>query len=169
MRRKKNKQNNPNKLLLKGRRLTGFTHIRYYYEGSYLFFLKNYRVEFKYMTVLKKLLKKLRRRGLKQQRSLVYKLYVSLNSNYMLSKKSKNSRMGKGKGTFIREAIKVKKFRPFVYTIGYGDRPLLKLATTFGSKTNKKLACFTSSGFDKSYAWSNNSYNYGYITPFLLV
>lgn len=121
------------------------------------------------MTVLKKLLKKLRRRGLKQQRSLVYKLYVSLNSNYMLSKKSKNSRMGKGKGTFIREAIKVKKFRPFVYTIGYGDRPLLKLANMFGSKTNKKLACFTSSGFDKSYAWSNNSYNYGYITPFLLV
>tara|TARA_B110000503_G_scaffold490_1_gene720 strand:+ start:1302 stop:1760 length:459 start_codon:yes stop_codon:yes gene_type:complete len=151
LRRKKNKQINSNKLLLKGRKMTGFTHIRCYYEGSYLFFLKNYRIEFKYMTVLKRLLKKLRRRGLKKQRTLAYKLYVSLNSNYMLSKKSKNSRMGKGKGVFIREAIKVKKFRPFIYTIGYGDRPLLKLATMFGSKTNKKLACFVGSGFDKSY------------------
>lgn len=169
MRRKKNRQLNSNKLLLKGRRLTGFTHIRYWYEGSYLFFFKNYRIEFKYMTFLKKLLKKLRRKGLKKQRSLTYKLYVSLNSNYMLSKKSKNSRMGKGKGTFIREAIKVKKFRPFIYTIGYGDRPLKKLATAFGCRTNKKLSCFTSVGFDKSYAWSNNSYTYGYIVPFLLI
>lgn len=151
MRAKKKKKTNLNRLLLKGRKLTGFTHIRYYYEGSYLFFFKNYRIEFKYISFLKKLLKKLRRRGLKKQRSLAYKLYVSLNSNYLLSKKSKNSRMGKGKGALIREAIKVKKFRPFIYTIGYNDRPLLKLANAFGKKTNKKLACFINSGFNKSY------------------
>lgn len=149
--------------------MQGFVHIRYYYEGVYLFFKKNYRIEFKYVTMLKKFLKKLRRRGIKKHKNLVYKLYVSLSQNYMLSKKSKNSRMGKGKGSFIREAIKVKKFRPFIYTSGYKPDSLVKLSNHFSKKTNKELACFSSTGFNKSYAWSGNSYTYQYTKPFLLI
>jgi ribosomal protein L16/L10AE len=102
--------------------------------------------------MLKKFLKKLKRKGLKKQRGVVYKLYVSLSKNYMLSKKSKNSRMGKGKGSFIREAVKVKKFRPFIYSNGYRLQSLTKLAAKFSSKTNKKLSCFSSSGFNKTYS-----------------
>lgn len=152
MRRKKNKQSQVNRLLLKSRRPQGFTHIRYYYEGVYLFFHKNYRIEFKYITMLKRFLKKLRRRGLKQQKLLVYRLYVSLSQNYLLSKKSKNSRMGKGKGSFIREAIKVKKFRPFIYSNGYKPQTLVKLAKRFTEKTNKKLTCFSKIGSERVYS-----------------
>lgn len=152
MRRKKNRQLQGNKLLLKSRRPNGFTHIRYYYEGIYLFFNKNCRIEFKYIVMLKKFLKKLRRKGIKKQKNIVYKLYVSLSQNYMLSKKSKNSRMGKGKGSFIREAIKVKKFRPFIYSNGHRLKSLIKLASQFSNKTNKNLSCFSSTGFDRTYS-----------------
>lgn len=152
LRKKKNQQNQINRLLLKGRRPQGFTHIRYCYEGVYLFFHKNYRIEFKYITMLKKFLKKLRRRGLKKQKSLVYRLYVSLTQNYLLSKKSKNSRMGKGKGSFIREAIKVKKFRPFIYSTGYKPQTLRKLAKRFTDKTNKRLTCFSQQGSERTYS-----------------
>ena len=142
--------------------------LRYTYKNSYLFFFKNCRVEFKYVSFLKKLLKKLKRRGLKKQKSTVYKLYISLTKNYCLSKKSKNSRMGKGKGSFIREAIKVKKFRPFIYSTGYGVQSLSRLAHAFSSKTNVKLSCFAATGFDRQNLWSNNFYGYDYTKSFLL-
>lgn len=169
MRRKKNKQLQGNKLLLKSRRPKGFTYIRYYYEGIYLFFNKSYRIEFKYIVMLKRFLKKLKRRGIKKQKSIAYKLYVSLSQNYMLSKKSKNSRMGKGKGSFVREAIKVKKFRPFIYSNGHRLKSLTKLASRFSVKTNKSLSCFSSVGFDRTYSWTSNKYVYCYSKPFLLV
>lgn len=119
--------------------------------------------------MLKKYLKKLRRKGLKKQKLLVYKLYVSLNQNYLLSKKSKNSRMGKGKGAFIREAIKVKKFRPFIYSSGYKPQTLSKLAKRFTEKTNKKLTCYSKVGSERIYSWTKNAYTYQYVKPFLLV
>ena len=151
MRRKKRKNQN-NTPLLKGRRPTGYVDIKYYYEGAYLFFSKSGRVEFKYIGMLKKFLKKMRRRGLKGHRSLAYKLYVSLAQNYVLSKKSKNSRMGKGKGGFVRPAIKVKKFRPFIYSVGHRQQVLAKLAHRFTARTYVGLQCYSKRGWERSYS-----------------
>ena len=77
--------------------------------------------------------------------------------------------MGKGKGSFIREAIKVKKFRPFIYSNGHRLKSLIKLASQFSNKTNKNLSCFSSTGFDRTYSWTKNKYAYCYSQPFLLV
>lgn len=148
----KKRQSAANKRVLKDRRLTGFTRIKTSHKGCYLFFLKNYRIEFRYIMFLKRLLKGLRRCGIKSHKPLLYKLYISLTKNYSLTKKSKNSRMGKGKGTYIREAIKVKKFRPFIYTIGYQSSSLLKLATSFERRTNKKSSCFSYFGYVSMYS-----------------
>lgn len=63
----------------------------------------NFRFEFIYFLVLKRYLKK----NLKSKFNnlLNSKIWVSLRSNYPLSRKSKNSRMGKGKGAFLRWSI----------------------------------------------------------------
>ena len=63
----------------------------------------NFRFEFIYFLVLKKLFKN----NLKYKYpSFLYpRLWVYLRSNYPLTRKSKNSRMGKGKGAFLRWSI----------------------------------------------------------------
>lgn len=63
----------------------------------------NFRFEFIYFLTLKKLFKN----NLKYKySSLLYpRLWVYLRSNYPLTRKSKNSRMGKGKGAFLRWSI----------------------------------------------------------------
>lgn len=155
-------------MLFKGRYLSGFIYINYLFLGNYLFFLKNSRIEYKYITILKKFLKRLKSKGIKSQRTHIYKFYLSLKNNYFLSKKSKNSRMGKGKGSLIREAIKVKKFKPFVYIIGYRHQALVKLAKSYGDFINKKAYCFSYTGYDNLYTWSTNNYNYSYSNTVLL-
>lgn len=162
------KKINDNKLKFKGRCSNGFIFLNYTILSNYLFFLKNSRIEYKYITILKKFLKKLKSKRIKAQRTFIYKFYLSLKGNYILSKKSKNARMGKGKGAIIRHAIKVKKFKPYVYVIGYRHATLCKLAKSYGDFINKKTKYFSYLGYNKLYTWSTNKYNYSYSNTVLL-
>jgi ribosomal protein L16/L10AE len=65
------------------------------YHRYYLFFAKNTRIEFIYFFRFKKIFKKI----IKKNKN---NLWFFVNKNYPVSKKSKNSRMGKGKGLFNR-------------------------------------------------------------------
>ena len=67
------------------------------------YFSKENRIELIYIKNMRKLIKRL---GFPKKVSLVKyfkkKLFFFLKKNFPLSKKSKNSRMGKGKGKFLR-------------------------------------------------------------------
>jgi hypothetical protein len=60
-----------------------------------------------YYIRLRKLLKNLLKKKKKLLRYKRIRTWIFLKSNYPISKKSKNSRMGKGKGSFIRWVTKL--------------------------------------------------------------
>jgi len=68
---------------------------------------KRYNFELIYYAVLKRVLKKkyIAKRNFKKSR----KLWFFLKKNSPISKKSKNARMGKGKGTNLRWVVRLKK------------------------------------------------------------
>ena len=55
------------------------------------------------------------------------KLWLNLRSNFPVSKKAKNSRMGKGKGVFLRWVVRVRPFSVFFSFFGFSFYILLKL------------------------------------------
>ena len=64
-------------------------------------------LRFKHFIKVRRLLKKIRRNGFNE---LEGKVWLKLPYNSIISKKSKNSRMGKGKGDFHSWAIRYKKY-----------------------------------------------------------
>lgn len=62
-----------------------------------------FRFEYIYFRFLKKWIKKIV--SLKYKKTVKARIWFNITSNYPLTKKSKNSRMGKGKGSFLRWAI----------------------------------------------------------------
>lgn len=73
---------------------------------------KQFILELFFLKFLKKKLKKLRLKGLKKKPKRQFWLFIS--SNFLLTKKSKNSRMGKGKGDFLRWVIRLKYGTPLL-------------------------------------------------------
>lgn len=106
-----------------------------YSDYNYVFFKKSSNVELKYMMFFKKLLKKIRHNSNRAQRKQVSSLFIPIRKNYSYSKKSKNARMGKGKGAITRYIIRVNKFKPFIYFIGCYPRSIEKLSIQFSNKT----------------------------------
>lgn len=88
---------------------------------------------------LKRLLKKIRHGVSRSQGKSISVLYLPIKKNYSYSKKSKNSRMGKGKGALTRYLIRVQKFKPFLYFGGCYPESINKLSNTFSSKTRVLL------------------------------
>ena len=67
--------------------------------------LKNIQFEYIYFYIIKKFLKYFFK--FKYVSNNYFKIWVFLKANFPISKKSKNSRMGKGKGSFIRWLVKL--------------------------------------------------------------
>lgn len=67
--------------------------------------LKNVQFEFIYFNIIKKFLKYFFK--FKYSTNNYFKIWVILKANFPISRKSKNSRMGKGKGAFSRWIIKL--------------------------------------------------------------
>lgn len=83
--------------------------------GSKKYSFKNYSLYLKNtilveLYLIKKLLFRLKRVYKKKKISL----FINLNKNHIISKKPKNSRMGKGKGRFVRYVYKIKLFTPII-------------------------------------------------------
>lgn len=87
------------------------------------------------MMFLKKLLKKIRHNSNRPQRKQVSSLFLTIRKNYSYSKKSKNARMGKGKGAITRYLVRVNKFKPFIYFLGCYPKSIMKVSNSFSKKT----------------------------------
>lgn len=109
---------------------------------NFVYFNKSSTLEMRYLVILKKTIKKIRHKVPRLTRKRVSILFLSLKKNYYYSKKSKNSRMGKGKGNITRPAIRVKKFKPFIYFKGIYTPSIEKFTKVFAEKTNLSLRVF---------------------------
>lgn len=81
-------------------------NIKLNFGSSCLFFWNFLKFECVYLKIIKKLFKTYLKK--KKKTYLSRKLWINLKQNYPISKKSKNSRMGKGKGLFLRWIIIIK-------------------------------------------------------------
>mgnify|MGYP006162206153 CR=1 FL=1 len=106
---------------------------------NFVFFNKSCTLEMRYLVILKKMLRIIRHKVSRSLRKKTTLLFLSIKKNYYYSKKSKNSRMGKGKGNLTRPAIRVKKLKPFIYFCGHYPSSIKKLAYNFSKKTNLNL------------------------------
>lgn len=77
------------------------------YGSSGFFFRKSVTFEWIYIRFLRPLVKKLLKA--KYSKKKQKKSWIQLQTNFPVSKKSKNSRMGKGKGRFFRWVIRITK------------------------------------------------------------
>lgn len=68
-----------------------------------------YIIGFRFDLIYLKLLRRLIKRAIKPAKkdAIFRKVWLNLITNYPLSKKAKNARMGKGKGKFVRWAIRI--------------------------------------------------------------
>lgn len=103
-----------------------------------IFFQQEGRFEIKYIFGLRRLLKKITKKKSKRRRRIwehPKSIWFVLFPNFILSTKSKNSRMGKGKGSLIRWTIRVRgglmlfEFKGFTF----------KKLTLFKNRIQKKL------------------------------
>jgi len=66
---------------------------------------KQYQFEFIYFQIIKRFLKFFYK--FKYNNNNYFQIWLNLKPNFPISKKSKNSRMGKGKGSFLRWLVKL--------------------------------------------------------------
>lgn len=116
--------------------------------GDFSFVLaKSYNIEYIYLYNFKKSLKKYY--GFKK--STDRKVWLFLHQNYPLTKKSKNSRMGKGKGAFSRYCSRVVQNHTLFEFIGFNLSNLTRLKKILKKKFNVPV-------FLKSNFFINTSY-----------
>jgi len=94
----------------------------------------NRRFEFVYFIFFRKTLKYFMKRARKKRTNFLCKICII--SNYWLSKKSQNSRMGKGKGIFLRKCFLIKKNQPILITKGVNESFLHKFTDLIEKKLN---------------------------------
>ena len=114
---------------------------------------KSYNIEYVYIYNFKKSLKKyynFKKNNLK-------KVWLFLHKNYPLTKKSKNARMGKGKGTLSRYCSRVSQNHNLFEFSGFNLREILVLKKIFKKKVN--ISTKINVGFFKTnnYIFSNNN------------
>lgn len=101
----------------------------------YLILNKQFNMEFLYLYNFKKKLKNFYK--LKKKKKKV--IFFSLIKNFPITKKSKNSRMGKGKGKFNRYLIRIKKNTKIFKFYGFYNWELKNLIKIFKKKNKIDL------------------------------
>ena len=104
--------------------------------NSFLKFNKSYLIENKYFFFFKKKIKSLIKK--KKRNDLI--IWFFLLKNFPISQKSKNSRMGKGKGIFLRMVSKVYKNKIFLEFSNFNIILLKKLINFLKKKNNLKIS-----------------------------
>jgi hypothetical protein len=117
------------------------------YGNIGIFFSKNYSVENVYLFDLKK---KFKFFLTKYKKNLNKNIWIFIKKNYPISKKAKNSRMGKGKGKFIRLTTRVLKNSNFLEFLNINPIILKKIMNYCSVKNNFKF----------SYLFRNNNQSF---------
>jgi ribosomal protein L16/L10AE len=115
--------------------------------------LKSYNIEYIYLYNFKKSLKKYY--GFKK--SIDKKVWLFLHKNYPLTKKSKNARMGKGKGALTRYCSRTLKNHNIFEFRGFNLKELFFLKKIFNKKINIPLKIQSDFFLRKSYKYTYNS------------
>ena len=137
-------KNSPKFVSFKKRYLRGYQYKFLRYGNLGIFFIKSYRIENMHLFDLKKKFKFFLN---KSKKDLNNQLWIFINKNYPVSKKPKNSRMGKGKGKFIRLCTILPKNYIFLEFLNINILLLKKIMNYFSLKNNFKI----------SYVQKNNS------------
>jgi len=142
--------------------------------GDYAFInLKETKIELIQLSFIKKLFKKLMKKRKKKKSKnnntmyKNYKIWVNLLPNYVISRKSKNSRMGKGKGSFERWVIRLKQGFILSEFIGIPKYRLNKILIKFNKKFNMKLYLFDNLKLNNNFPlWSKLNLSLQYFNKF---
>jgi len=111
-----------------------------------IFFYQQGRFEFSYYLFLKKLIKKLIKKATYTYNTRKYWLFIR--PNLLLSKKSKNSRMGKGKGDPTRWAFRSKIYSPLIEFVGINYTIIRKIKNFLQTKIRVRLVFIRKQGLD---------------------
>ena len=117
--------------------------------GDYgLFFSHQGRFEIKYIFILRKILRKLKKKKPKRRKITLNKarlIWFVLFPNFIISKKSKNSRMGKGKGELERWTIRVRSGLVFLEFCGFSYNKVNGIKNKFQKNLQIQLNLLSSS------------------------
>lgn len=95
------------------------------------------------------------------------KVWMSLWPNHILSRKSKNARMGKGKGNFNRWCLKIKRNTTVLESIGLPRFILNTVVFNFNKKSKLKLCVVSNIKFDKQLRiWCDHKISFLYFNKF---
>ena len=126
-----------------------------------LIFSNKSSVEFNYIAYFKKILKIF----FKFKKSKLKKVWIFLNKNFPITKKSKNARMGKGKGKISRYVMRVGGNFTILEFYGFSVSHLLKIKTVFNYRLRMRLFLFSSFFLKKNiffFKKSEKNYNIKY-------
>lgn len=117
---------------------------------------KSYNLEYIYLYNFKKSLKKyhtFKKNGFK-------KVWLFLHKNYPLTKKSKNARMGKGKGTLNRYCSRVLQNHNLLEFSGFNLREIVNLRKIFKKKVNLPTKIISNFFLNKNYLFTDSNENF---------
>lgn len=118
--------------------------------------LKSYNIEYIYLYNFRKSLKKY----YNFKKSKVKKVWLFLHRNYPLTKKSKNARMGKGKGTITRYCSRILQNHNLFEFTGFNLNELISLKKILNKKVGVPIKINTSFFLNKSYKYTSFSENF---------
>jgi len=140
--------------------------IKINFGDSSLIISKEGRIELVHLTILKYFIKHCLRVK-KNSLEVNEKIWYFGNLNFFLQKKSKNSRMGKGKGMLDRAVMRVKKNFILFEFKGYSIYRLNKLCINVNKKLS--LGLYTISKNNNTYPmWCKNNFYLHYFDKYLL-
>lgn len=127
-----------------------------YKKKKKVFRLKNVRIE----GVIGKL-------GKNKKKPKCRRIWMFLWPNHILTRKSKNSRMGKGKGAFNRWILKLRRGTTLLETLGLSTVLLNKIVTWFNKQSSLKLTIVSNiTMFKRVRVWNSSKCWYLYIKNF---
>lgn len=104
------------------------------------------------------------RMGKGKRRSKWRRIWINMWPNHILTRKSKNSRMGKGKGVFNRWCLKVKRGVTIIECVGLPKFILANFVTFFNKKAKLKLSVVENiKKFIRLRSWSSGNFSYTYL------
>lgn len=120
------------------KRISQPTHTKFkLYNKTGVFTLNAFRFEFVYVRSFKKLFRK--KYIKKKSRLLHTKYWVLIKPNFLLTAKSKNSRMGSGVGVYIRVCSRIKNNSPLLFFQFFSRQLVVKYIKYLKKKLNLNL------------------------------
>lgn len=125
----------------------GYRYLDIKFGDAAFTFCKSYNIEYIYIYNYRRSLKKF----YKFKKNTKKKLWLFLHKNYPLTKKSKNSRMGKGKGGLSRYCSRILKNHNIFEFAGFNFYELVFLKKIFKKKINIPIKILSNFFFKKNY------------------